>query len=426
MPLAERLARAKRLLAQRSPLLARLADFLQVSVMPHDEACDLCCGVGTLQLNASFLAQVSAENLAYWLAHASLHMALAHFEPPPGAPKAWSQQCDAEVANMLAAWWPQALLRHTPFLTMRDDEFSASPYATPPSPQPSPARGEGAKSWVHMPQVDQPLSLEGRGAGERVEPSAVSFPFARECHHWWIDAGEDSGHTAQQRMGAARSEQAPEAAQKQGEAARWRARLQQAAGEAFDHGAADAVLLRALLGSVPTSSGQNWRAKLAAYLQQWHQACAHYARPSRRAQPPLLLPALRPAAAHLLLAVDVSASIRDAQLQMFWAEIQALAGQISLHITLLAADSRLAPGAPWVFAPGEVPLWPQPQGQGGTDFRPVFAWLEQSGQNFDALLYFTDGKGDYPPHPPSLPVLWVLAGEGDDVRLPPFGEVLML
>lgn len=362
MPLPERLAHAKRLLAQRSPLLARLADFLQVSVMPDDDICDLRCGVGTLQLSASFLAQVSAENLAYWLAHTSLHMALSHFEPPPGAPKAWSQQCDVEVANMLAAWWPQALI-----------------------------------------QVD-----------------------GRECHHWWIDAGEDSGHTAQQRMGAARSEQAPEAAQKQGEAARWRARLQQAAGEAFDHGAADAVLLRALLGSAPTPSGQNWRVKLAAYLQQWHQACAHYARPSRRAQPPLLLPALRPAAAHLLLAVDVSASIRDAQLQEFWAEIQVLAGQLSLHITLLAADSRLAPGAPWVFAPGEVPLWPQPQGQGGTDFRPVFAWLEQSGQNFDALLYFTDGKGDYPPHTPSLPVLWVLAGEGDDVRQPPFGEVLML
>jgi predicted metal-dependent peptidase len=138
------------------------------------------------------------------------------------------------------------------------------------------------------------------------------------------------------------------------------------------------------------------------------------------------MPALRPAAAHVLVAVDTSASINEAQLQQFWAEIQSLAGQVSMQLTLLAADTKLAAGAPWVFAPGEVPLWPHPHGQGGTDFRPVFAWLEQYGEGVDALIYFTDGKGDYPLNMPSVPVLWALAGEGGNTRRPPFGEVAYL
>ena len=138
------------------------------------------------------------------------------------------------------------------------------------------------------------------------------------------------------------------------------------------------------------------------------------------------MPALRPAAAHVLVAVDTSASIKEVQLQQFWAEVQNLAGQVTIQLTLLAADTKLAEGAPWVFAPGEVPQWPHPHGQGGTDFRPVFAWLEQYGEGVDAVIYFTDGKGDYPAHAPSVPLMWVLAGEGGDVRRPPFGEVVLL
>lgn len=137
---------------------------------------------------------------------------------------------------------------------------------------------------------------------------------------------------------------------------------------------------------------------------------------------PFLWPALRPRAARIVLAVDISASIENELLQRFWAEIQALAGQMPLELTVLAADTRLAPGSPWHVAPGEVPRWPKPHGQGGTDFRPVFDWVGQCGEVFDALIYFTDGKGDYPIEPPGLPVLWVMAGS----VVPPFGEVIRL
>jgi predicted metal-dependent peptidase len=247
-----------------------------------------------------------------------------------------------------------------------------------------------------------------------------------ERHVWWNDAGEEGGSTAQQRMSGALADDSPSAALRQGQAQQWRLRVRQAVGEALGVGESDGVLLRELLGHAPEVSGHDWRAQLAAFLQRWHRVEAHYGRASRRAMEPFLLPALRPAAAHVLVAVDTSASIKEAQLQQFWTEIQSLAGQVPMQLTLLAADTKLAAGAPWVFAPGEVPQWPSPHGQGGTDFRPVFAWLEQHGEGLDALIYFTDGKGDYPLEPSGLPVLWALAGEGGDTRRPPFGEVVYL
>lgn len=221
--------------------------------------------------------------------------------------------------------------------------------------------------------------------------------------------------------GVATDEQ-PAAGTRTGEARQWRSRVRQAVGEAMGAGDARGVLLRELLGEVPDAAAHDWRAQLAAFLQRWHRSQAHYGRPSRRAAEPFLLPVLRPAAAHILLAVDISASIDDALLRGFWAEIQALAGQIPMQLTLLAADTRIAPGAPWRFAVGEVPVWPSPHGQGGTDFRPVFDWVGQSGEDFDALIYFTDAKGDYPDSPPGLPVLWAVAG----TATPPFGEVVRL
>ncbi|HES77104.1 MAG TPA: hypothetical protein ENO09_08895 [bacterium] len=355
-----RFERIRRDLSRTNPILGRLASLLEVSVV-EDVACALETGAQGVRFDAVYFHQATDAALGFWLAHAALHAALLHFDPPAGQPEAWSQLCDTKVNRLLR-------------------------------------------------QLDL-----------GVPPSD-----GLEQHRWWSEAVEESSAAAQQRMGAAVSDDSPSATLRQGQVQQWRLRARQALGEALGAGEADGVLLRALLGPAPDSSGQDWRAALAAFLQRWHRAEAHYGRTSRRAVHPFLMPALRPAAAHVLVAVDTSASIKQAQLQQFWAEIQSLAGQLPMQLTLLAADTKLAAGAPWVFAPGEVPQWPDPHGQGGTDFRPVFTWLEQSEASFDALIYFTDGKGDYPLAAPSVPVLWALAGEGDDVRRPPFGAVVQL
>lgn len=245
---------------------------------------------------------------------------------------------------------------------------------------------------------------------------------ATERHAWWRDAPEEGGAAGRSRTAAVARDEQPASAPQQGEARLWRARVRQAVGEALGAGDARAGVLRELLGEPPAAAARDWRTHLAAFMRRWQRAEAHYGRPARRAGAPFLWPALRPAAARIALAVDISASIDEALLCGFWAEVQGLAGQMPLHLTLLPADTRLAPGSPWRFEVGEVPHWPRPHGQGGTDFRPVFDWLAGCGEDFDALVYFTDGRGDYPASPPHLPVLWVVAGSAT----PPFGEVVRL
>lgn len=48
----------------------------------------------------------------------------------------------------------------------------------------------------------------------------------------------------------------------------------------------------------------------------------------------------------------------------------------------------------------------KPVGGGGTDFRPVFDWVEDNGLRPDALVYLTDGEGTFPQQAPDYPVLW--------------------
>ncbi|NBV87738.1 MAG: hypothetical protein EBS01_16040, partial [Verrucomicrobia bacterium] len=47
-------------------------------------------------------------------------------------------------------------------------------------------------------------------------------------------------------------------------------------------------------------------------------------------------------------------------------------------------------------------------GGGGTEFEPVFHWMQQQGR-FDGFLYLTDGYGPAPSTRPSCRLLWVVA-----------------
>lgn len=65
------------------------------------------------------------------------------------------------------------------------------------------------------------------------------------------------------------------------------------------------------------------------------------------------------------------------------------------------------------------------QGGGGTDFRPVFAYVDElitQGQleNLGGLLYFTDGKGTYPKKRPDYKTAFLFVGEYEEEHVPPW------
>lgn len=63
-------------------------------------------------------------------------------------------------------------------------------------------------------------------------------------------------------------------------------------------------------------------------------------------------------------------------------------------------------------------------GGGDTDFSPAFEAAQGGHRGHEGLVYFTDGRGEYPTRAPGIPTLWVLTHDGPFAC--PFGAVVRL
>lgn len=161
-----------------------------------------------------------------------------------------------------------------------------------------------------------------------------------------------------------------------------------------------------------------WREHLAHWLQERSRDDYSWRLPNRRfLASGLYMPALDvPAMGGLVFAIDTSGSIDQSTLDEAADEATALVDQLSpSQIHVLHADCKVQSAQ--AFDRGDE-LRFRALGGGGTDFRPVFEWTEQHGEPIAGLVYFTDGLGRFPDHPPDCPVFWVIKG----AVVPPFGE----
>ncbi|MDJ0740129.1 MAG: VWA-like domain-containing protein [Gammaproteobacteria bacterium] len=165
-----------------------------------------------------------------------------------------------------------------------------------------------------------------------------------------------------------------------------------------------------------------WRMLLARYMTAMARDDFTYMRPSRR-EGDAILPSLKSSQVELVVAVDTSGSIRANEMDEFLSEVSALKGQMRARVTLLACDTQISDGAPWVFEPWEDFRCPaEIHGGGGTDFRPVFDWLDAQGQCPELLVYFTDAQGQFPQREPNYPVIWLVKGK----ETVPWGQRIQL
>ena len=95
-----------------------------------------------------------------------------------------------------------------------------------------------------------------------------------------------------------------------------------------------------------------WRMLLARYMTAMARDDFSYMRPSRR-EGDAILPSLKSSQVEIVVAVDTSGSIRANEMDEFLSEVSALKGQMRARVTLLACDTNLSDGAPWVFEPWE-------------------------------------------------------------------------
>jgi predicted metal-dependent peptidase len=125
----------------------------------------------------------------------------------------------------------------------------------------------------------------------------------------------------------------------------------------------------------------------------------------------------------IVVAVDTSGSIDKPALARFLAAVSDALGAYETTAHVVCCDARVQSVAEYSTA--DLPIDVQPAGGGGTDFRPVFDWVDRERIEPAALIYFTDlDCYKWPDGEPDYPVLWVTPGPTD--RRAPWGDVVTM
>jgi predicted metal-dependent peptidase len=134
----------------------------------------------------------------------------------------------------------------------------------------------------------------------------------------------------------------------------------------------------------------------------------------------IALPSLASDTLSLCVAVDTSGSIDEGLLGAFIGEFKSIMTSFpSVRIELIVADAKVH--GHYSFQGGEKMEFSL-KGGGGTDYRPVFEYIEANLPMTTMLLYFTDGDGWFPRIPPGYEVLWALSRKAKV----PFGRPLVI
>ena len=167
-------------------------------------------------------------------------------------------------------------------------------------------------------------------------------------------------------------------------------------------------------------SRQAWREILRDFVASTNASDYRWSPPNRRhIAAGLYLPSIhRSGVGPIVIAVDTSGSIGDEELAQFAGEISSIADDAQpevIHVVYCDAAVQSSQD----FKAGDT-IQLEPKGGGGTDFRPVFRWVEEQQLQPTCLIYLTDlCCYSYPPAP-DYPVLWAT----DSRRTAPFGETL--
>jgi predicted metal-dependent peptidase len=116
----------------------------------------------------------------------------------------------------------------------------------------------------------------------------------------------------------------------------------------------------------------------------------------------------------IVCAIDTSGSVGTALARRFLVEVHALRSTAQCRLHVVQCDARIT-------QVNTYESWETPdsrlnqvefRGRGGTDFRPVFEWIQKkvlpAEGSPDLLVYLTDAHGTFPDNPPLYPVVWLL------------------
>ena len=257
--------------------------------------------------------------------------------------------------------------------------------------------GQGRDTPQHAQGGGQGKEGSGQGPSPQNAPQAASTGEVRDL------PGQEQG-------------QSPAPAEHSKQEQEWKINMQQALQNAKARGDLPGALQRMIEKALtPVIS---WKEETRRFMQSTSRDDLSWSRPNRRfIGQGLYLPAVHSERMKCMVVVnDTSGSTQAAQ-EAFLGEMDAIAEDVNPErIIYVQQDSRIAKITE--MEPGDK-FERAIHGGGGTDFRPVFAWLEKEGIVPDCMIFLTDLEGPFPEEP-EYPVLWAAVRGGQA----PFGETL--
>lgn len=164
-----------------------------------------------------------------------------------------------------------------------------------------------------------------------------------------------------------------------------------------------------------------WRVLLSQFVQRSRKTDYSWIHPNRRyITQGIYLPGYYEQFLKLVVAIDSSGSISSNELSIFIGALKNILESVKCEVTLIVCDAEIQKVRENIDIAEIQKI--ELKGRGGTDFRPVFKYLEKNALEVDCLLYLTDGEGDYPERAPQFPTLWCLVQECDV----PFGDKIII
>lgn len=382
MTAKDKLIKARTALVLDEPFFGALALRL---TLKEDPLCKTLWTDGSsLGFNPDFVESLSMDSLKGCVCHEIMHCVLAHHTRRDNREKGkWNVAADYTVNDIIRKDFslPEGHLFNPEFSGLSVEQvYSKLPDESKPDEKGSQAK-DGAK---------------GKGDSDPGGCGEIR------------DASPSAGSKVSSEADLARSE------------AKWKVATAQAVQQAKAFGKLPAGLDRCVEEIINPKVG--WHSILQQFMDTVVKSDYSWVHPNRRhIHAGVYLPSCRNLEmGTIVLAVDTSGSVSKKALEQVAAELSGILDVVKTDCHVVYCDSEIQNTE--YFKSGDLILKLDAKGGGGTNFEPVFEWIEEEGIRPACLLYFTDLAGSFPEDEADYPVLWVTDRHFHES--PPFGEVL--
>ena len=170
-----------------------------------------------------------------------------------------------------------------------------------------------------------------------------------------------------------------------------------------------------------TSQDIHWEDILQRFVTERCPTDFTFATPDNRFECDFVLPGMDDENhGEMVFAIDTSGSVSASLLAKFVAEAREAMNRVrpkTMHLVYF--DSQVCHTEQ--YSPGDS-IVPHAVGGGGTDFCPVFEWIDEQRITPICVIFLTDGYGSFPEPAPAYDTLWCSYGREQY----PFGEVVKI